>query len=432
MREVATYELRPGGRLALPIVAPNGQVLVEGQTTITPPLIAALIRGAVRSVWLEDGEPGGPVTAAPAGDEPVPAATAADGEAEFDRYHHWRFAGAIEEPLMATMAEVSAGLLRHRGGVPGAHHPVSPRDGRQSAPAAAPTVFGGGKKVLSLRSNLATVLSDPDQLPTVPAIYHRLAQIIDDPKTTVNEVSDVVGSDPVCASRVLRLVNSPFYGMRGQVTTVSQGVKLLGFETVRSLVLAITSEGVFGGQKGANARTAEQLWYHSIGVGVAARVIAKQRKVVDPELAFIAGLLHDIGKIVLLRCAPEALSETMEAAAVEQIAFIEAENKVCGINHTRVGGMLGERWGFPPNLVEATTLHHRPDQAKVHPELAAVVHVADSIGRALDIGSGGDALAPPLHRSARALLKLDSARLTDIMLNVDEDYPNVKALLTAA
>jgi putative nucleotidyltransferase with HDIG domain len=189
---------------------------------------------------------------------------------------------------------------------------------------------------------------------------------------------------------------------------------------------------MFKAATGANQDMAERLWYHSIGAGVAARVVARRLGLTDPEQYFVAGLLHDIGKIVLFRCAPEDLQNTLYTAEQKGVSFIEAENEVCGTNHTLIGAMLGAKWGFPPNLVEAASLHHRPEQAKAQPVLTAVVHLADIISRALDIGSGGDPLVPAFNKSARALLDMDASRLTVIMRDVEREYPEVQTMLTAA
>lgn len=285
------------------------------------------------------------------------------------------------------------------------------------------------QRVLSLRAGVSRMLADPAQLPPAPLVYQNLSRLIDDPKSSPNQVSEVVSSDPASTSRLLQVVNSPFFGLRKRVDTVSAAVRLLGFEPVRSLVLAITAGDMFKAPPGVAAGAVEQLWRHSIGVGVAAKVIGRRMGAPDVEQCFIAGLLHDIGKIVLLRSAPEAFQATLDLAAQEQVLFLDAEATVCGTDHAAIGLMLAEKWAFPPSLAEAVSLHHRPELAKANPELVAAVHVADIVCRALAIGSGGDALLPVLNRVAKQTLGLDAANLKEIVEAVELEYPDVETSL---
>ncbi len=343
-----------------------------------------------------------------------------------------RFARVGQELGMSDFAEAATAVLTDREALIVAGQPRSAghrRFGGEQKPASS-AAAGPKKSMLTLRAGLTQVLSDPKQLPTVPLVYQKLSRLVDDPNASVNQVSEVVSGDPASASRLLQVVNSPFYGMRKKVDTISFAVKLLGFQTVKDLVLAITAEGMFKAPPGIDPKAVEQLWYHSIGAGVAAKIIGRRMRAPDLEQFFVAGLLHDIGKMILLRSAAEAFQATLEVAAQDEILFLDAESAVTGINHAAIGAMLAEKWGFPPSLAEAVSLHHRPDQAKTHPLLAAAVHVADLISRALEIGSGGDALIPALNPAAQKALGLDAAKVKDIMEEVEQEYPDVEANLT--
>jgi len=363
-------------------------------------------------------------------DEPAPAADAVEAS-PVEQSVAARFAKTGQAPGMGYFSEAAVAVLSEREAMLAAGQPRSLGYRRPGAPVQGVGATGGAKKsLLALRAGLTQVLADPKQLPTVPLVYEKLSHLVEDPNASVNQVSDVVAGDPASASRLLQVVNSPFYGMRKKVDTVTFAVKLLGFQTVKDLVLAITAEGMFKAPAGVDPKAVEQLWYHSIAAGVAAKVIGKRLRAPDQEQYFVAGLLHDIGKMILLRSAPDAFQATLDVAAQEDVLFLDAEAVVCGINHAAIGAMLAEKWGFPPSLTEAVSMHHRPDQAKTHPQLAAAVHVADIISRSLDIGSGGDALVPALNPAAAQILSLDATKVKDIMDEVEQEYPDVEANLT--
>ncbi|MSQ27096.1 MAG: HDOD domain-containing protein [Dehalococcoidia bacterium] len=339
---------------------------------------------------------------------------------------HRRFAQVLEDPLMHGVAGEVVECLAARDGenAPRGHLnlPFEGADGGAATPV---------KKIgaLTFRSALVPILSDPAQLPSIPILYLRLSKLTQDPSSTAAQVAEVLGTDPASVTRLLRLVNSPFYGLRNPVSSVAGAVRLLGFDAVNSLVLATSMDGLFKSTSPTASARMEQLWYHSIGCAVAAKIIASLAGFGDVEQYFVAGLLHDLGKLVVLRSCPDAFEQSARLAVSDETQFADAENVVCGTNHALIGALLGNRWSLPPSLVAGLSQHHHPGQAKAHPEVAAVVHLADIVSLGLGIGSSGNPFVPPIDNAASKLLNLDADRLKAIIDTTESEYPAVESAI---
>jgi putative nucleotidyltransferase with HDIG domain len=240
-----------------------------------------------------------------------------------------------------------------------------------------------------------------DLLEPLPGHVLEAMHLLDDPKSSADEVAAAVGRDPVLAARVLRLANSALYMRTRRVATLREAVVLIGFGAIRSLLVTAVAYDAF--RRGAPGYGLDQLrmWQHALAVATIARHIARTRRM-NAEAAFVAGLLHDIGKMALAH----ALQEQYERVLGEIRAgadFLEAERRTFGCDHAQIGAEAARRWRLPDELVEAIEYHHRPDELDA-PGLADVVHVADALAVMLGFGVGTDQL---LHRfSDRALERL--------------------------
>ena len=250
-------------------------------------------------------------------------------------------------------------------------------------------------------------------LPTVPGNLKRISGIIEKPGLTLDEIGRFVASDPALASKVLKMVNSAMYGFPGRITAVSYAVMLLGLNVVKGLLLGIAVFDIM-------EQTMRGLWAHSVGCAVAARCIAGKKGIKDPEEFSIAGLLHDIGKAILVLEYQKEYEKAMEGAAEAKIPIYEAEKKVFSDGHAEVAMWLAEKWRFPRNLVEVIGYHHRPSLSQIAPLETAIIHVADIIVRARGIGFAGDFYVPDLNTQAFDLLSLSDAAIKDILLRIDE------------
>jgi len=224
------------------------------------------------------------------------------------------------------------------------------------------------------RVHLKRVTESMVALPTLPLVASRLLESLADPDAASSEeIGAVIALDPSLTARTLKLANSDFYGFPRKVGTVDLAVVVLGSDTIRDLVL---SAAVFQ-TLDPTWKALAGLWSHSLACGVAARALADRcRYRLDGE-AFAAGVLHDIGKVALCQSYPEQFEAAVALAREQGISMVEAERGVLGSDHAEVGGWLAERWGLPGDLVEAIACHHRPEQARLNPELTSLVAIAD-------------------------------------------------------
>lgn len=268
---------------------------------------------------------------------------------------------------------------------------------------------------------------------TLPDVAVRIMRIASDPSATEEDLLRVLHTDPPLAARVLKVVNSAFYRREREVGALRAAVRMLGVDAIRNIALAASLHRLFRGGRGLGAFDPAALWAHSVAVGAAARRIALETKLVEPEEALLAGLLHDIGLIVAMQARPREFTQLLQRAMSEPDArFLDLEEEILGATHEEFGGALCDAWKFPAALGHACRSHHDvrvlPADAGVMP---AVVHVADAI--AARIGEGFtrtvDASAP--HQETLDVLGLTPASLDYIILLAREDAGTAASVLAA-
>lgn len=216
-------------------------------------------------------------------------------------------------------------------------------------------------------------------LPTLPAVAVKLNRLLEDPDVTVEAVSGLIEKDQALSLSLLRLVNSSFFGLQAQVASVRRAVVLLGFNQVRNAVVAV-SILVAIGREGAEA---ERLWRHGAAVAATCQCLAGKIAPQKKEDAFTAGLLHDIGKLILWRYFPRRQHELWVQAAAEGVPQHRLEERCGGAGHAAVGAYLARTWRLPRRLEDAIGHHHQPSAATYDPDLAGLVHLADLAVRGL-------------------------------------------------
>jgi putative nucleotidyltransferase with HDIG domain len=210
-----------------------------------------------------------------------------------------------------------------------------------------------------MNQELETLIMNASDLPTIPVVATKVMQLIGNETTTSEELSKIVASDPAVAARVLKISNSSFYGCQRQIQTLSHAIMILGFSTLKSLVVAASVKQVYK----PYGLTEKMLWEHSFGAGLAARIIAGTTRLVNEEEAFLGGLFHDIGKIIMNNMDSQQFRSVMEKCYNDRISFLEAERQVYPYSHADVGALVIKKWNFPTILMQAVLKHHTFDFA---------------------------------------------------------------------
>ncbi len=243
-------------------------------------------------------------------------------------------------------------------------------------------------------SMAAAMTLDPEKiarsagdLPAFPAIAMQALQLCEDPRTSARQIQYVIAKDQALTARILKVVNSALYYLSREVSTLSHAIAIMGFDTVRSIIVAASVQGVFhaGGQR-AHGLAAQLLWQHSWGAGVAAKALAVDSRYNNPDEAFIAGLLHDIGKMVLIKNRPHLYGEVINAVHQGQATFHQAEIERLGFSHAHLGSLVASKWQFPEQLVVAIRDHHEGKLTAPHSHLTAIVALANRCMQVLQIG----------------------------------------------
>jgi putative nucleotidyltransferase with HDIG domain len=237
-------------------------------------------------------------------------------------------------------------------------------------------------------------------LPTLPTVITQMIGLIDNPKTSASDVARLISTDQALTAKILKLANSSFYGFPREISTVSHSVVVLGFETVKSLGLSVSVLERFAAGGTGTSFDRQKFWEHSIACGVAARLLAAKLRYRVQGEAFAAGILHDIGKLILSQYFTEEFEEILRLTRDEDIYIGKAEEMVLGVTHTEIGLWLAEKWNLPDQLVDAIAHHHAPGRLERGAELPSLIHLADFLCRREKIGDGGGTRLPNLDPAA--------------------------------
>jgi len=237
---------------------------------------------------------------------------------------------------------------------------------------------------LTLDNKVKTVISNIRNLPTPPIVFHQIQKVINDPNVSAGQVASILAEDPAMSAKVLRLTNSAFYGLSKEIESVKQAVVIVGFEAIKNLVLSASVLDMFKG-KNIDQEYQEKFWRHSLSTAFCCRLLARnlrKRGSVDPDSAFSAGLLHDVGKLII--CCflePEHAKYMAERQKDRESLDFEIEDRILSYNHAQIGGFLGVQWKIPHKLTEAITYHHHPKDYTEDDPMANIVYLGNYISK---------------------------------------------------
>lgn len=271
--------------------------------------------------------------------------------------------------------------------------------------------------------NILETISNITTIPTLHTVIERISSLLKNPQTSAEEIGKAITKDQALASKVLKLVNSAFYGFPGRISTITHAVVILGFSTIKNIVLTASIFETF--KKSENSFSdfdMEQFWLHSIACGAASQTLAKHVGNMDKEECFIAGLIHDIGKIILCQHLPKEFDKIVQNVKKNNILIYESEKQLYGTTHQEIGGLITENWNLPATLQYAVSNHHIPSKTQKHYIATAIVHCADILVRAMDYGNGGDNKIPTIADHVWKTLGLNEKTLPPILEDINEEF----------
>jgi len=264
----------------------------------------------------------------------------------------------------------------------------------------------------------------PD-IPTLPNVVIKVNEMLRDEDTSIQKLTKIIENDQAMVAKILKLVNSTFYGFRAKIKNIPHAVIILGFNTLRNAIVSVSIVKAFSGKEGIEGFEITDFWKHSVAVAVTCRYLAEQTKLDAPNDCFIAGLLHDIGKVVLSQNFTELFVKVWNLVKKDDLSFNEAEKELLPVTHCQIGGYLAEKWQFPRTLVESTTYHHSIKKTVTDLNQLIIIHTADTIVNSYNPGSKGSQVFSSLDSEAKR-------RMSEQLTTVSEWFPKLSEEIDSA
>jgi HD-like signal output (HDOD) protein len=310
----------------------------------------------------------------------------------------------------------------------------------QDAPAAGQSPAGGtdGSNAQPATQPVGQIVSDAigeiSHIATLPEVTMRIIRLVEDPDSSAKDLNNIITHDPALGARILKVVNSAFYGLPGQIGSINRAIVLLGLNAVKNIAIAASLAKLFRGGKIHPSFEAKALWSHSIGTATASRLLSDQAGLKLPDEAFLAGLIHDIGIMVEIQARRPKFVEVMDKLdAGEAKTLREAESAVIGANHEHFGAGLCKLWKFPSSFAYVTGFHHHPmDLAPANRMLAALVHVGDVLCAQQQVGFCRGVEQAEVDRAVLDWLGLSEGQLQQVTTEMPEAIDEAEAIFSAS
>lgn len=268
-----------------------------------------------------------------------------------------------------------------------------------------------GKDINFVRQQISKALQD---LPALPTVVGKILTETENPNATTASIEKMISSDQVLASKVLRVVNSAYYGLSGQVTSLSQAIVILGMQQIRNLVLSVCALSQVKPTTARQHEVLKQFWLHSFGTAAAAQGLGKKKKLPlrDCDTLFIGGLLHDVGRLFIFSNFTEVYDAVLQHAIKNNCTVEEAEIELLGMSHAQIGGEMGRHWKLPEVLISLIEEHEGPFETGGSPMLY-VLHYSDTITKHLYMGEDWEKMSRT-DPVALSFLGLDEAGIQEV------------------
>jgi|APLak6261663543_1056040.scaffolds.fasta_scaffold11466_2 HD-like signal output (HDOD) protein len=272
------------------------------------------------------------------------------------------------------------------------------------------------------------LLSGATELFSLPDIYFQLSEMIRDPRYSLTDIGKVIAKDPALSARLLRLVNSPFYGFQSRVDTISRAITVVGVDDLYHLVVATCVVDRFD-EIPSELVDMTAFWMRSVNCGIVTRLLAKQSMVLHSERLFLAGLLHDIGSLVLYQKLPEESLKVLQATGRNRRLLADFEQEIIGFTHADVARELIKAWGLPESLSEAIGCYLRPSSAQVHKLDAYLLNMASRLVDGSGQGIPVEDTVAEFSEHTLAVVRLNRAQVLDVMEQAAIEFSEVFELM---
>ncbi|MBN1436437.1 MAG: HDOD domain-containing protein [Sedimentisphaerales bacterium] len=267
------------------------------------------------------------------------------------------------------------------------------------------------------------------EIATLPEITLKIMEVVQDPRSTAHDLHKIVSNDPALSARILRVVNSAFYGLPGQIGSIDRAIMLLGLNAVKNIAIAASLSKMFKNSVVCDDFSGKDLWTHSVAVGASNKLLTAAMGLALPDEAFLAGLIHDLGLVAIMQCAPEKLPQIVELTRTG-ISFIKAEQQILGSDHQEIGAALAKRWKFPKSFQLVTMNHHHPEELERKSRLLAVVtHISDISCAQRGLGVTVTAETQEVDNTFLKEIEIPAAKLEEILSGLEDELEVVRSMI---
>ena len=388
LKKISVKDIKDDNILARDVITSDNQLLFKAGSPINRTFIARLIQRNIRDIYVKGSD-------LPEGLEHFDNESLSDIESEIDS----RFKNVVNNDIMLETLRIAKKINLERALQRG--------------------------EILT-KSQLQ-LLSKLKELPALPTVYKKLAETINDPRATIRNVARIISDDPKTAKSFLDLIKSPLFNFRQHIDSIDKAVSLIGFEASLSMILCLNVVVLFPSDQLQIKRKIESLWGHSLGTATIAKIIARKIGMNEENEIFTAGLLHDIGKIIIAKFCPDDYFRVEMAKKEDSQEAIQLELKLLGYSHIDAGRIIAERWAVSPLAKLSITLHHDLSNADQFVRELSCIHIADVLSHSLHFGSLKDNV-PEMNNDAWNRLRLQIEDIEPILLESERIYEEVESI----